>query len=158
MKIKQIIFWWIVAYTVVTLVGIGHTCFNWLVLGMDGNDPALGMYGLESYAKTIPWHVLYNIIIWPVFGIICLPKKSIENPIIEAIKLGGIWVILSIGIDLIGWVAIPHPWRMTFSEFYIDYQPWITLIYLSIFVAPFISLALRRLISENKQQATSNLN
>lgn len=44
--------------------------------------------------------------------------------------------------DLIGWVLIKHPWRLTFKEFYIDYQPWITLIYIAIFLGPIIGLFL----------------
>ena len=35
-------------------------------------------------------------------------------------------------------VLIKHPWSMTWKELYIDYQPWLTLIYISIFVSPFI--------------------
>ena len=34
----------------------------------------------------------------------------------------------------IGWVMIKHPWSLSFKEFYIDYQPWITLIYIAIFL------------------------
>lgn len=35
-------------------------------------------------------------------------------------------------------VLIKHPWSMTWKEMYIDYQPWLSLIYISIFVSPFI--------------------
>lgn len=37
-----------------------------------------------------------------------------------------------------GWVMIKHPWNLTFKEFYVDYQPWISLIYLAIFLGPVI--------------------
>ena len=52
---------------------------------------------------------------------------------------GALWAGISIVIDLVGWVLIKHPWSLTFKEFYIDYQPWITLIYLAMFIAPMIS-------------------
>ena len=32
-----------------------------------------------------------------------------------------------------------HPWSLTFKEFYVDYQPWITLIYIAIYASPFIA-------------------
>jgi hypothetical protein len=54
----------------------------------------------------------------------------------EAIWLGTFWAIVTIVVDLVGWVLVPHPWAMTFKEFYVDYQPWITFIYLIIFVSP----------------------
>ena len=47
-------------------------------------------------------------------------------------------------VDLVGWVLIPHPWRMTFKEFYVDYQPWINLIYLIILLAPRVVAAWMR--------------
>ena len=55
--------------------------------------------------------------------------------------------ILYIIFDLIGWVIIKHPWSLTFKEFYIDYQPWITLIYITIYASPFISYGIMNLIA-----------
>ena len=40
--------------------------------------------------------------------------------------------------SLFGWVLIKHPWSLSFKEFYVDYQPWITLIYLAIFAGPLV--------------------
>jgi hypothetical protein len=56
----------------VTLVGIGHTCYNWLVLKMeiDPNIPVKTMYDILPYAVTVPFHPLYNIILWFLFAIL----------------------------------------------------------------------------------------
>ena len=91
--------WFWVCYAIVTCVGILHTVFNIYVLKMKPMDEN-GMG--EGYEKTKPWHSLYNIILFDVFG----------------------------------WVLIKHPWSLSFMEFYVDYQPWITLIYLAIFAGP----------------------
>jgi hypothetical protein len=58
----------------------------------------------EGYEKTKPWHPLYNIILFSLFG----------------------------------WVIIKHPWGLSFKGFYVDYQPWITLIYIAIFIGPVV--------------------
>ena len=127
------------AYVVVTLFGIAHTIFNVKVLHMKSMKESKGMG--EAYEKTKPWHPLYNIIVFPIFGLLYL--KGINNPTMnEAIITGAFWAIKSIVIDLVGWVLIKHPWRLTFKEFYVDYQPWITLIYIIIFIAPIISFIL----------------
>jgi len=63
----------------------------------------------------------------------------ITNYWIVSFYLGFSWSIITIVIDLFGWVLIKHPWSMTLKEMYLDYQPWISLIYLSIFVSPFIA-------------------
>jgi len=38
---------------------------------------------------------------------------------------------------------------MTWKEMYVDYQPWITLIYLSIFISPFIGIISYKKIWDN---------
>ena len=56
----------------------------------------------------------------------------------EALVTGALWTGICVVFDVFGWVLIRHPWSLTFHEFYIDYQPWITLIYLAIFAGPVI--------------------
>lgn len=132
--------WFWICYIIVTIIGILHTCFNWKVLKMenDPTKPIKSMYDIVAYAKTVPYHPLYNIILWPVFSFLYLKDASISNIWFEAFIIAATWTGICIIFDLVGWVLIKHPWRMTYKEMYLDYQPWITLIYLSIFVSPFI--------------------
>ncbi len=124
--------WFWVSYFVVTGIGILHTCFNIIVLKMKPmDDNSMG----EGYEKTKPWHPLYNIVFFSLFGFIynCgLENASFENALIT----GLIWTGICIVFDVFGWVIIKHPWSLTFKEFYVDYQPWITLIYTAIFCGP----------------------
>ena len=69
--------------------------------------------------------------------------RSREDAVVATAVLGAFWAILCILIDLAGWILIPHPWAMTFKEFYVDYQPWITLIYLVIFFSPIVAARLK---------------
>lgn len=124
--------WFWAGYFVVTLFGILHTVLNIYVLHMKPMDEN-GMG--EAYEKTKPWHPLYNIILFTFFG--WLYMRGIPNPIFqEALITGLIWMAVCIVVDLIGWVFIKHPWSLSFKEFYIDYQPWISLIYFSILAGP----------------------
>jgi len=133
------ILWFFVAYTLVTWVGIIHTIFNIKVLHMKSMKESPGMG--EGYEKTKPWHPLYNIIIFPIFGLVYM--KGLTNPSLnEALITGAFWAGIAIVGDLVGWVLIKHPWRLTFKEFYVDYQPWITLIYIAIFLGPIIGFIL----------------
>jgi hypothetical protein len=129
------ILWFFIAYTLVTWVGILHTIFNIKVLHMKSMKESPGMG--EGYEKTKPWHPLYNIIIFPIFGLIYM-KGLTEPSINNALITGTFWAGIAIIGDLVGWVLIKHPWRLTFKEFYVDYQPWITLIYIAIFLGPII--------------------
>ena len=127
--------WLFVAYVIVTWIGIGHTIFNIKVLHMKSMKESEGLG--EGYEKTKPWHPLYNIIIFPIFGWIYMSGLT-EPSMTIALISGLIWAVASILIDLIGWVLIPHPLRLTFKQFYVEYQPWITLIYIAIFLGPVV--------------------
>ena len=127
--------WYWLCYTVVTMVGVAHTVFNIKVLHMKTmkEGPVLG----EGYEKTRAWHPLYNIIIFPIFGFLYL--NGLNNPTMnEAIITGALWAGISIIFDLVGWVLIKHPLSLTFKQFYVEYQPWITLVYIAIFLGPII--------------------
>lgn len=127
--------WYWTAYIIVTLIGIGHTIFNIYILKMKPmDDNSMG----EGYEKTKPWHPLYNIIIFPIFACIYLnglPEITLQNVIYTSL----IWGTLTVVFDVFGWVIIKHPWSLTFKGFYVDYQPWITLIYLAIYASPFVA-------------------
>lgn len=126
--------WFWICYVIVTCVGILHTIFNIYVLKMKPMDEN-GMG--EGYEKTKPWHPLYNIILFSIFGWLYM-NGLVEPTISEALITGTFWAGICILFDIFGWVIIKHPWSLSFKEFYVDYQPWITLIYLAIFAGPVV--------------------
>ena len=130
--------WFWVAYAAVTILGITHTVFNIYVLHMKPMD---GTSMGEGYEKTKPWHPLYNIILFGLFG--WLYMRGVADPsLYDALITGAIWAGICIVFDVFGWVIIKHPWSLSFKEFYIDYQPWISLIYVAIFLGPVIGFIL----------------
>ncbi len=128
--------WYSTSYFIVTLIGILHTIFNIVVLHMKSMKDSPGMG--EGYEKTKPWHPMYNIIIFPIFAYIYFNGLEIVT-LSNAIATSIIWGSITVVFDLIGWVLIKHPWSLSFKEFYIDYQPWITLIYIAIYLSPIIA-------------------
>lgn len=129
--------WYWLAYAVVTFIfGVGHTVFNIVVLKMSSMADGPGMG--EGYEATKPWHPLYNILIFPIAAYMYLSTLPIVT-LHEVIVTSIVWGTLTIIVDVVGWVIIKHPWSLTFKEFYIDYQPWITLIYLAIYISPFLA-------------------
>lgn len=126
--------WFWLAYIIVTLIGIGHTVFNIFVLKMSPMDEnSMG----EDYEKTKPWHPLYNIVVFTIFGYLYM-RGLAEPSLQEALVTGAIWAGICIVFDVIGWVLIKHRWSLSFKGFYVDYQPWITLIYVAIFCGPLL--------------------
>ena len=129
-----------IGYVVITWIGFLHTVFNIKVLHMKsmkesgGKGKGLG----EAYNKTKPWHPLYNLIILPFFAFLYFKSLgTVEFSNVVATSI--LWGTSAIVIDLVGWVLIKHPLSLTFRRFYIEYQPWITLVYLMMYVSPFIA-------------------
>lgn len=133
--------WFWTCYVLVTFVGMLHTSFNIIVLHMKSMDAtSMG----EGYERTKPWHPLYNLVLFPFFGWLYI--RGLDAPTWDAAwKTGALWVGICIVFDLVGWVLIKHPWRLTLRQFYIEYQPWITMIYLIIFLAPVIGYGIWRI-------------
>lgn len=132
--------WFWISYIIVTLIGVGHTIFNIVVLHMKSMKDGPGMG--EGYEKTKPWHPLYNIIMFTLFGYLYMHGLEVIS-FSEAVITGAIWAGICIVFDVFGWVIIKHPWSLSFKEFYVDYQPWITLIYLAIFFGPILGFPLK---------------
>jgi len=127
-----------IAYWIVTILGILLTIF-FAAIFHPPTPEELGVPVTQApaYLMTLPYHPLLNLLIWPLFGWWYLSSLSPQvSRMREALRLGAYWTVITIVVDLLGWVLIPHIWRMTFKEFYVDYQPWITLIYLVIFLSP----------------------
>lgn len=61
--------WFWICYFLVTLVGILHTVFNIYVLHTKPMDAhSMG----DGYEKNKPWHPLYHIILFSLFGYLYL--------------------------------------------------------------------------------------
>ena len=53
------------------------------------------------------------------------------------------WAVVASVVDVIGWVLIRHTWSMTRHGMYVEYQPWLTVIYVAIFAAPLLAAVFR---------------
>jgi hypothetical protein len=127
------------AYWIVTALGILLT----IVFAMTFrpfSSVAVPMLQVPAYVMSVPFHPLLNLLVWPVFGWLYLRRAT---PTFEkqgeAVRLGFFWFLATAVIDLFGWVLVPHPWHMTLAQFYVGYQPWISLIYLVIFISPILA-------------------
>ena len=146
-KIGFSLLYFFIGCVIITWIGFIHTVFNIKVLHMKsmkesgGKGKGLG----EAYNKTKPWHPLYNLIILPIFAYMYfkgLDTVTLSNVIATSI----LWGTSAIVIDLVGWVLIKHPLSLTFRRFYIEYQPWITLVYLIMYASPFITYGIMNLL------------
>lgn len=141
---RKAIWYFVLAYWIVTLLGILLTvAFAAIFQPPNPRELGIPLTQAPAYLMTLPYHPLLNLF-WLLFAWMYLRGFNIDTRLLEAFKLGTFWAAICILIDLIGWILIPHPWAMTFKEFYVDYQPWITLIYLVIFASPIFVIYFQR--------------
>jgi hypothetical protein len=135
----------LLSYWIVTGLGILLTIVFGAVYRLPAPPgPGVSMYDIPAYSMTLPYHPLLNLLVWPWFAWHYLRSAAPRAPRSrEALRLASFWTLTTMVVDLVGWVLIRHPWSLTLREFYVDYQPWITLVYAVIFATP---LAVARLM------------
>jgi hypothetical protein len=130
--------YFLLGYCIVTGLGVLLTVV--LAIFEPAAPAGTPMLQIPAYAMSVPFHPLLNLLVWPVLGWIYLGRLASDgHRQLEALRLGFFWVVATAGIDLFGWVLLPQPWRMTFDQFYVGYQPWISLIYLVILLSPILA-------------------
>jgi hypothetical protein len=138
--VQSAFLYWLAAYWGITIFGVLLT----FIFAMTLRLPTAKELGVKpsqapAYLKTVPYHLPMNVPVWLFLAWLYLQSVASRPDLIkEAIFLGTFWLILSMVMDYVAFVLIPHPYSFTWREFYIGYQPWITLIYLVVLFSPLI--------------------
>lgn len=140
--------YFVVAYVLVTVFAAGLTItYATIHHSPEPEQLGVGMLQAPAFVATVPYHVLIMLLVWPVFAWLYFRKRRSESASQESsvtMRLALLWLASAMVVDYVGFVLIKNPWSMTTHELYVEYQPWITLIYLSIFLSPWIRLGISR--------------
>lgn len=140
--------YFLVAYVVVTVLASGLTiAYGAINHSPEPHELGVGMLEAPAFVATVPYHVLIMLLIWPLFAWLYFRKRrtsSARQESKQTLLLALLWLVSAMVVDFAGFVLIKNPWSMTPRELYVDYQPWITLIYASIFLSPWIRLAISK--------------
>jgi heme/copper-type cytochrome/quinol oxidase subunit 2 len=133
------------AYILVTILAAATTEIYGAVSKLAPAAPGISPVKAPVFLATVPYHVLIMLIVWTLFALIYFKKDKSRNAAEERSEtrnLAFAWLALAIIVDFVGFVLIKHPYSLSAHAFYVDYQPWISLIYLAIFLSPWIRLML----------------
>jgi hypothetical protein len=147
LNFKRAIACFFVAYIIVTVLASSTSIIYGIVNHSPPQAPGESVLQSPAFVATVPYHVLIMLVIWPIFAWIYFkrPKGSRAEVVRETGSLAFLWLIAAIITDLVCFVLIKNPYSLTPHEFYVIYQPWISLIYLAIFLSPWIRFGLARL-------------
>jgi len=68
------------------------------------------------------------------------PKRGLNTT--APIYLSLFWLLAAMLTDLVFFVLIPSPVALSFHQFYVEYQPWISITYGIVFISPLLSYSL----------------
>ncbi|HEX4850422.1 MAG TPA: hypothetical protein VFV08_06425 [Puia sp.] len=143
LNIKRALICFIEAYILVTVLAVTTSVAYEMVAKPAPTPPGVSALQSPAFLATVPYHVAIMLVAWPLFaGIYFRRSANYSLEIKERWALATFWMFAAIVVDFVCFVLIKSPYSFTFYEFYIIYQPWISLIYLSIFLSPFIHLFL----------------
>jgi hypothetical protein len=134
-----------ITYVVVTILATSISVIYGIVYHSPPPAPGVSVLQAPSFVATVPYHVLIMLLIWPVAAGIYFKgslQKNSKAQMKETLLLSFAWVAAAIITDFVCFVWIKNSYSLTPHEFYVIYQPWISLIYLSIFLSPWIRLGL----------------
>jgi len=138
LNIKRALMCFLIAYLLVTILAVATSLTYENIVHPPQPVPGVSPLQSQVFVATVPYHVVIMLIIWPVFAGIYFRRRP--SGIKERWTLGTFWVVAAMLVDLICFVIVKSPYSFSFYEFYVLYQPWLTLIYLAIFLSPLIHL------------------
>src|SRR5258705_4662273 len=151
LDIQRALIYFFAAYSVVTVLATATSVTYGIIYQTpQREDLGVSLLKAPSFVATVPYHVVIMLLVWPVFAWMYFRKRqqsSHDKEVRETLRLSFFWLAAAMIVDLVCFVLIKHPYSLTPHEFYVEYEPWISLIYISIFLSPFIRLGFSRLVA-----------
>jgi hypothetical protein len=126
----------IIAYLLTNIVNSALTLSYQAIVRLPSADE-IGLSWLKdpAYQTTVPWHALLSFVIFVCTALWLHHHKATTN---GAWRVGLAWALTAIVIDAIVYVGIlgSTRWGLPPADYYIGNQPWITLTYLGLLLAP----------------------
>jgi hypothetical protein len=129
------------AYVIVSILATAISLSYGAIANPPPAAPGVSPVLAPVFLATVPYHVLVMLIVWPIFAGLYFRKiksQDIAAQKAQTFSLALLWLALAMIVDCVGFVLIKSPFSLTPHAFYVDYQPWISLIYLAIFLSPWI--------------------
>jgi hypothetical protein len=135
--------YFISAYIIVTILAYLASYLVSIFIKLPPELPGGNMFDSPEFVKSVPYHLVINLLVWTIFSYIYFrtnQKRGLNTT--APIYLGLFWLLTAMLTDLVFFVLIPSPVALSFHQFYVEYQPWISITYGIVFISPLISSTL----------------
>lgn len=140
---KKAVLYFVVAYLIVTILcySLGFIVTISLKLP-SAEELGVSTFADPSFLMTVPYQLLINLIVWTSFCWLYFRKDKNIHLLKKYITLGCFWLIVALIFDLVAFVLIKSPFSFTPYQFYVEYQPWISITYFIVFISPLFCFTL----------------
>jgi len=149
LNFKKAILNFVYAFVLVTILTFSSSFVATVVFKLPSyKELGVSPFQDPTFIMTVPYHLLINLLCWTFFSFLYLKVKKNEKDYIslkEASYLGIFWLVMAMIVDFISFVLIKSPMSFTPYQFYIENQPWISIMYFIVLVSPVISYGFLRL-------------
>ncbi len=144
---KKAVINFVLAYIIVTILAYSISIIVGIVFKLPSSeDLGVSVFKDPAFVMTVPYHLLINLITWTVFSHFYFKKNENNKYLLkESFFLGIFWLAMAMVVDFIGFVLIKSSVSLTPYQFYIEYQPWISITYLIVLISPSIYYGLLKL-------------
>jgi hypothetical protein len=138
--------YFLAAYIAVTILATAFAfTLIWVLKLPSAAELGVSRMHDPGFLLSEPYILAINFLCWTIFAILYdRRRRGGAVSLLEAVSIALLWLVSAMVIDFVFFVLIPTPLSLSAHEFYIDYQPWITLAYVSILTGHAISYALSR--------------
>ncbi len=133
----------VIAYTLTNIVNSAVTLSYQAIVRLPSADEIGQSWLMDpAYQATVPWHALIAFLI---FVCAALWLNHRQNTQAGAWRVGLAWAATAILIDAVVYVGIlgSTRWGLPATDYYVGNQPWITLTYLGLLLAPVVARMLK---------------
>lgn len=131
------------AYITITILG---TLLSFGIAAVWRLPPSTQPMQNKAYLLSEPFLPGLNLVVWMFCSWIYFRRTSESSARrADTLILGAFWLLVALPLDYMAFVLIKTPLSLSPFDFYVGQFPWIYLIYLAVFTAPFCYGELRRL-------------
>jgi hypothetical protein len=134
--------YFISAYVIVTILAYLASYLVSIFVQLPPQPPGGNMFDSPEFVKSVPYHLVINLIVWTLFSYMYYRTNLKRGLNTAPVYLGLYWLLAAMLTDLIFFVLIPSPVALSFHQFYVEYQPWISITYGIVFISPLLSSTL----------------
>jgi hypothetical protein len=134
--------YFISAYIIVTILAYLASYLVSIFIRLPPEQPGGNMFDSPEFVKSVPYHLVINLLVWTLFSYMYFRTNLKRGLNTAPVYLGLYWLLAAMLTDLVFFVLIPSPVALSFHQFYVEYQPWISITYGIVFISPLLASTL----------------